>query len=154
MRNQPSSAPSSRACARTRRGPDGFEKLWSSERTASATKLRARSITALKSTVTPDTPMPQRLASRAWWAMPADAISALLGVQPKLTQEPPRWTRSISATRCPFPASPCDKGTPAWPPPMIAVSKSITHPPDAAASGNGETAGPVAMSRVDTILSE
>jgi len=41
---------------------------------------------------------PNSAARRASWATRADAIAAFVGVQPKLTQEPPRCLRSAEAT--------------------------------------------------------
>jgi hypothetical protein len=45
--------------------------------------------------------MIDRLIVLANCAMRADAIAALVRVQPKLTQEPPRYFRSVNPTRFP-----------------------------------------------------
>ena len=55
----------------------------------------------------------------------ADAITALVGVQPKLTQEPPRSWRSASATFFPALARACARGMPACPPPMMRMSQEF-----------------------------
>src|SRR5579871_4881126 len=53
-------------------------------------------------------------------------MAALVGVQPKFTQEPPRSLRSASATRLPAPASPQARGIPACPPPMMNTSYVVS----------------------------
>jgi hypothetical protein len=87
--------------------------------------LRARSITAAKSTSTRGIRMPHSDARRACAARRDEAIIALLGVQPQFTQEPPRCSRSTKATDRPAPARARASGTPACPAPMMAVSTSI-----------------------------
>ena len=63
-----------------------------------------------------------------WCATLALAISVLVGRQPVLTQVPPRWRRSTSATVCPAPASRAASDGPAWPPPMTMASKRSLMP--------------------------
>ena len=55
-----------------------------------ARRRRIRSITAAKSTSTPDTPTPKAGVSRAVAAMRAAAIIAFDGTQPTFRQSPPR----------------------------------------------------------------
>ena len=50
------------------------------------------------------------------------------GVQPVLTQVPPRWWRSTSATVMPAPASRTASDGPAWPAPMTMASKRSLMP--------------------------
>jgi hypothetical protein len=69
--------------------------------------------------------MPHSEARRAWAAKREEAIMALLGVQPQFTQEPPRCSRSTSATARPAAARARASGTPACPAPLIAVSTPV-----------------------------
>src|SRR5262249_55609930 len=65
--------------------------------------------------------------------------AAFVGVQPKLTHEPPSRARSASATLWPRAASACASGLPAWPPPMINTSKRslpATRPPSRVAASH------------------
>ena len=50
------------------------------------------------------------------------ATSVLVGVQPVLTQVPPKRWRSMIATRCPAAARRCASDGPAWPVPMMIAS--------------------------------
>ena len=55
----------------------------------------------------------------------------LVGVQPVLTQVPPKSLRSITATFCPACASRLASDGPAWPVPMMMASKfGIDASPD------------------------
>src|SRR5437762_923704 len=54
--------------------------------------------------------------------MRADEITALVGVQPKFTQDPPRCSRSARPTRLPAFVKACASGIPAWPAPIINTS--------------------------------
>src|SRR5262249_51161650 len=51
------------------------------------------------------------------------ATSVLVGMQPVLTQVPPKRCRSMMATRKPAPASRCASDGPAWPVPITMASK-------------------------------
>ena len=53
----------------------------------------------------------------------------LVGVQPVLTQVPPRCSFSIRATVQPWSASFCASGLPAWPEPITIASYLVMSPP-------------------------
>ena len=55
----------------------------------------------------------------------AEAIIALLGMQPKFTHEPPGCSRSNSTRGRPAADSARARGMPAWPAPIMAVSGSM-----------------------------
>src|SRR5262249_36604606 len=88
-----------------------------------STISRARARTAGKSTSTDGMRSPNAAARRARWAARADAITAFVGVQPQLTQDPPTCLRSASPTRQPELARETDKHGPDWPAPMIKTLK-------------------------------
>src|SRR6476659_5933661 len=59
------------------------------------------------------------------WATRALASSVLVGMQPVLTQVPPKSLRSTSATLSPALASSTASGGPAWPAPSTIASKCV-----------------------------
>src|SRR6478735_9123006 len=59
------------------------------------------------------------------WATRALASSVLVGMQPVLTQVPPKSLRSTSATLCPDFARATASGGPAWPAPSTIASKCV-----------------------------
>ena len=64
-----------------------------------------RALTCVMSTDTPPSmTTPNSPARRATCAAPALATSAFVGMQPTLTQVPPKRCRSTTATRIPAPA--------------------------------------------------
>jgi hypothetical protein len=82
---------------------------------------RARAITFGKSTRTSDATTP-RSVLRARCAAYALETSALVGMQPVLTQVPPRNLRSTSATFIPAPVNREPSEGPAWPAPRMIAS--------------------------------
>src|SRR6187402_2287685 len=77
------------------------------------------------STVTGPTFTPYSAARRATCAVRALATSVLVGMQPSLTQVPPRCSRSISAVFRPALASRTASGGPAWPAPITIASYEV-----------------------------
>jgi hypothetical protein len=82
-----------------------------------------RSFTFFMSTpIGPGTTTPKSAARRATWAARALATSVFVGMQPVLTQVPPKRPRSTTATFMPEPASRRASAGPAWPVPMMIAS--------------------------------
>ena len=68
---------------------------------------------------------PKSAARRATCAARALATSVLVGMQPSLTQVPPRCSRSISAVFMPALARRTARNGPAWPVPMTMASNDV-----------------------------
>ena len=95
-----------------------------------------RALTAFMSTRTgPSITTPKSAARRATWAARALAISDLVGMQPVLTQVPPKRLRSITATFRPASVRRRASAGPDWPVPITMASKRvvISGPPSGAA---------------------
>src|SRR4249920_206928 len=83
-----------------------------------------RALTRFMSTRTlPFIVKPYSAPLRATWAAYALAMSVFVGIQPVFTQVPPNLWRSIMATVMPAAANRAAKAGPAWPVPMMIVSK-------------------------------
>jgi len=83
-----------------------------------------RVFTAFISTaIGPGTRTPYSPARRAMCATCALATSALVGVQPSLTQVPPKCSRSMNATLRPAPVNREVNAEAAWPLPITMASK-------------------------------
>jgi hypothetical protein len=81
-----------------------------------------RAFTAFMSTVTGPTLTPYSAARRATCAVRALATSVLVGMQPSLTQVPPRCSRSTSTVFMPASARRTASDGAAWPLPMTIAS--------------------------------
>jgi hypothetical protein len=121
-RRKRSFLPSRRACSLMSRIFLSLSMLRARSSAPSFASRRARSMTAAKSIFMPVTCMPRTPPCVTSAASRAEAIIALLGVQPKFTQEPRRCSRSNSTTGRPAADSARARGTPAGPAPIIAVS--------------------------------
>src|SRR5262249_24124087 len=66
---------------------------------------------------------PKSDARRAMWAAYALATTVFVGMQPVLTQVPPKNFRSITPTVRPESTRRCASAGPAWPVPMMMASK-------------------------------
>ncbi|MNL68438.1 hypothetical protein D3C87_1931570 [compost metagenome] len=78
--------------------------------------------------ISPGICTPYSAPRRATWAARALATRVFVGMQPALTQVPPRNLRSISATFMPFSAMRAARNGPAWPAPMKIASKVFIRP--------------------------
>ncbi len=84
-----------------------------------------RALTRAMSIVTPPTPTPNSAARRARCAAYALATIVLVGMQPVLTQVPPKRPRSITATLLPERARRLATKGPACPVPMTMASNRV-----------------------------
>src|SRR6266478_2898327 len=95
-----------RACPQTTRSPGILLTQLATPSTEAWTIASLRALTARISTPTgPPTVTPKSAWRRATKAVCALAISALVGVQPSLTQVPPKCSRSAKATDIPAPVN-------------------------------------------------
>ena len=91
-----------------------------------------RAFTRPMSTATPpEITTPNSAARRATWAARALATSALVGMQPTLTQVPPKRWRSITAVRRPAADRSAARLGPACPVPMMIASYACAIRPPA-----------------------
>ena len=134
MRGASSLAPSTstafgatkRACPQISVSPGVDAIHFPSDAIESATTRSLRALTAFMSTpIGPSMRMPQSPARRATCAARALATSVLVGMQPSLTQVPPRCSRSISAVFRPDLASRTASDGPAWPAPITIASYEV-----------------------------
>ena len=87
------------------------------------TMASLRAFTRSMSTpMSPPITTPKSAARRATWAARALATSALVGMQPTLTQVPPKRCRSMTAVRMPAADNSAARLGPAWPVPMMIAS--------------------------------
>ena len=128
-----SSTPGASKRARPRtRWASGSASVDATTRPANRSRSRrTRSITATPSTRTDSACTPKRLASRAWRAASAAAISSLLGMHPTRAHVVPYGPSSTSTQLRPSSAAALRAFKPAVPAPTIATSTPISftkHP--------------------------